>query len=193
MEYCTLSDLKWYLWVSGSTEDQPLQELITTLTSLVDIELWWNLWLQTIGRRISWMWTNRIIMEWKINTITNNSVKLYYSYASNEYTNISVMFIEWSIVHLERIVPKWNKNVFIEYTRWFETLPVDMKTFFLKYCKEMRNIQKNWENLLESKKVEGLAISYFSPSEIIEAKKENSLGDFASILKKYKNFNSIAY
>lgn len=193
MEYCTRDELKTYLWISWTSEDVSLSNLITALTWLLDLELGWNLEEKNYSRRISWMGTPRLIMEGPINAISWNEVKLYYSYASNEFTTIKVAFIEGPVVHLERCIPKGVKNVAIEYTRGYSEIPWDMKSFFLKYCKEMRGIDKNWDNNISSKKVEGLQVSYFSPSEIIAAKKENPLKDFASILKKYKNFNCISY
>ena len=193
MEYCTLTELKKKLSIdlADTSQDIDLTDLIKTLTSLIDLEIWWNLWNKTITRRISWMWTSRLILEGVVNSV--ESVKHFINASSGESQDIVVLFVDGSIVHLDRMIPKWNKNAEIVYKRWFDSVPIDMKTFFLKYCSEMYIIQRNWEDNIKTKKIEWLSITYLSPSEIIEGKKSDTLSDFWSILKKYKNFNSIHY
>jgi hypothetical protein len=137
------------------------------------------------------MGTERLIMEGSINEV--NFIRQYHSYASNDYTSINSLFIDGSIIHTDRKVQKGNRNVLISYERGYSSVPDDIKQFFLRYCKEMKDIQIDPTKVVSSKKVEGLAVNYFSPGEIISAKRENSLMDYATILKKYKNFTSISY
>jgi len=193
MEYCSLVDLKKVLSIpeTDTSQDVRLTDLITTLTSLVDLELWWNLWEKEITRRVSGMWSNRLLLEGSINWVLE--VKQFTNISSWEFNNVWIDFFEWAIVYLDKVIPKWNKNVEIIYKRGFTSVPVDVKTFFLKYCTEMNSIQLNWEDTVKNKKIEWLSITYFSPSELLDGKKMNSLSDFSSILKKYKIFNSIHY
>lgn len=185
MEYCTLDELKTYLWITDISQNNNLSSLIKTLTSIIDIEIWWNLWIQTIERRVSGNGSNRIILEWWINTV--NFVYLYNSYIWDDYTQINVNFIDWHIIYVDRNLQKWNKNIKISYTRWYASVPDDLKRFFLYYCKEIIDIE-NGKNLVSNKKIEWLSVSYFSPGELNEVTKDKKFMDLSAILKKYKNF-----
>ncbi|NDK09758.1 hypothetical protein GW846_03185 [Candidatus Gracilibacteria bacterium] len=193
MEYCSLVDLKKVLSIpeTDTSQDVRLTDLITTLTSLVDLELGWNLGEKEITRRVSGMGSNRLLLEGPINGVLE--VKQFTNISSGEFNNVGIDFFEGAIVYLDKVIPKGNKNVEIIYKRGFTSVPVDVKTFFLKYCTEMNSIQLNGEDTVKNKKIEGLSITYFSPSELLDGKKMNSLSDFSSILKKYKIFNSIHY
>jgi hypothetical protein len=66
----------------------------------------------------------------------------------------------------------------------------------LRYCKEMYNLQEKVDAwAVKTKKIDGLSLTYFSPSEVIQKNLtwSGNLTNFSGILKKYKVFNSITY
>lgn len=179
MEYTTLSALKWFLGITGASEDASLAELITEATALVDIELGDNLAQVTKTRRIDGSGEPRIIMENTVNSVTSviNAVT-WYEYSSD--------FIEGKSVYFAESIPKWRKNIAITYSKGYATVPRDMERYFLHYCRELYTMASSSE--LEQVKTQslggGLSLTYFSPSELM-----GRMVWLDSVIAKYKNFN----
>jgi hypothetical protein len=83
----------------------------------------------------------------------------------------------------------------ITYTKGYQIIPEDIQIFFHYYCVKLLSLdsymQWNRNGEVVSKKINGLSISYKTPSEIIESLTtqwgvfEQS---FKNILDTYKNF-----
>lgn len=180
MFYTDTDALKSFLNITDMSQDDYLETLIEQATALVDIELGDNLGKKTFTRRVDGNGTDRIIMENSINSVT--SVKI----AREDYP-IEVEFIEGSTIHLMDAAPRGTKNIEVVYEKGYDTVPPDFSRFFLEYCRELYNMQKEASTqVVKSKKLGDLSLTFFAPSELTD---EKFLADLSIVIRKYKNFN----
>lgn len=189
MEYTTLADLKSALPNTGLTDPQ-LTALITRASLLLDAELWDNIGEQTLTKRIDWYGKAKVVMENNVNEV----VTIEYKNGSGR-SELTVDWIEWPVIYLEEIAPVGEKNIKVEYKKWYTVLPKDIQSFFHMYVGQMLIMEKwvngstQWE--LKSKSINGLHVSYRTPLEIAESMMWDNWAfaeTYKKIVAKYKNF-----
>jgi hypothetical protein len=84
------------------------------------------------------MGTDRVIMEYPVNSVEYGRI----IQNKTTYRELTLDFIEGSMIYFDEIIPKGTKNFEVKYERGFESVPADIKAFFLRYCKEMYNLQE---------------------------------------------------
>lgn len=187
MQYTTLERLKEFLGIEDTSQDAVLSKLIARWSDMLTTELWDDLSLKTQTRRYDSFGTNRIVLEHVVNSIW----KVEYT-KNNWYsrTEVPLDFIDWYIVYLKNKIPKWNKNVRVTFTKWYDTVPQDIEAFFLKYVSKMRyEAQPNSDNKeIKTKKLDWLSITYFWPNEL-SSRDWWFAQDYEAIKMKYKVFS----
>lgn len=185
MEYTTLPKLKTYLGVTDTSRDTELTALITTATALVDMELGYNLELDAnVVIRVNGMGKNRVVLPQKVNSISLVQVK---TTGTSTWRDIAVDFIDGLIVYLIEDVPNGAKNVALTCSRGYVETPLDFEMGFISYCSLLLQKQaQDTEGQIQNKKLDGLSISYFGPSEF--AGNDDIVG-FKKLLKHYKSFS----
>lgn len=183
MNYTTLSNLKEHLGITDNGQNEKLTWLIEIATELIDTELGENLETRTKTRRIDGSGTCRIIMENTVNSII-------YVKDFRTWSPYTLDFIDWATVYLTSSVERGQKNIEISYTMWYATVPEDFERYFIEYCKELLNEEeKQWDTeVVKTKKLGDLSITYFSPSELANNGSLLSSPLFQNVLRKYKNF-----
>lgn len=190
MEYTTLSAFKIYFPNSGMT-DPEISAFITRATSLLDAELGDNIWQVTRTKRMDGYGKPKLIMENRVTAVTSVRYK-----SRSAWFSVDVDYLDGVMVYLEKSLPIWDNNVEITYTKGYATLPSDIQDFFHLYCGRLLNLDgfvwgtKPWE--IKTKKINGLSVTYKTPSEIADAQ-TSKWGIFATtfskVLDKYKNFS----
>lgn len=190
LEYTTVSRLRNYLPNTMLT-DQQLSSLIIRASRLLDSELGDNIGQQTLTKRIDGYGKSKIILENTIQAV--DSIEYYQQWS---WRAVDVDHIQWSIIYTKQLLPSWDANIRITYTKWYATVPSDLEAFFHSYCVQLLSLDSymQWDQHGEivSKKINGLSISYRTPSEIIDGLTtqwgifEQS---FKNILDTYKNFS----
>ena len=189
LKYTTLDALKGYIQDTSLTDDQ-LNQLITRASRLLDSELWDNIWLQTLTKRMDGYGKAKLVMENRI--VSVDSVK--YCIKKSRYS-VDVSHINGVIVYLEESIPTGEENVEITYTKGYETVPNDLQIFFNMYSMKLLSLDSymlwNSDGEVINKKIQGLSITYKTPSELID-QAMTSWGifeeSFKKILYRYKNF-----
>lgn len=189
MEYTTLDDLKAFLKIdtNDTTQDEYLEQVITSASRVLATELWDDLSLGTHTRRYDSYGTGKIVMEQTV-----NSVSLVEQTPDAWYTRlpVSVDFVDGYIVYLRETVPAWYKRMRVTYSKWYATVPADLEQFFLKYVSKIITDQlaNSDSKEIKTKKLDGLSITYFWPDEL--ASRDRSLWvDYDAIKNKYKVFS----
>lgn len=190
MEYTTLSDFKAY-FPNTTLSDGQISAFIMRASKLLDAELWDNIGEQTITKRMDGYGKAKLIMENRITSVW------YVKYKSRDaWFDVDLDFIDGAILHLEAEIPSWDKNVEIQYTKWYTELPTDIQDFFHLYCARLMQldgyVSGSQPGEVKSKRINWLGITYKTPSEIADA--ETSKGGifgitFVNILDKYKIFS----
>lgn len=189
LKYTTLDALKAYMPTTTLTDDQ-LNELITRASKLLDSELGDNIWLQTITKRMDGYGKPKLVMENRV--ISVDSVKYY---VRKTRYSIDVDHINGVVVYLEEPLPIGEQNIEITYTKGYESVPDDLQIFFLMYSMKLLSLDSymlwNSNGEVVNKRIQGLSITYKTPSELIDHE-TTSWGifeeSFKNILDTYKNF-----
>lgn len=187
MQYTTLETLKNHLWIITTDEDATLTTLITKWSDMLSTELWDDLWTKTITSRYDGTWSNRIVLETVINSISLIQHTTDQGYSR---TGIDLDFIDWYVVYTKQMLPKGTKNIKIIYSKWYEVVPSDLESFFLKYVSRMRQeqITNSKDKEIKMKKLDWLSITYFWPNEL-STRDEQFAVDYEAIKGKYKVFS----
>lgn len=190
MEYTTLDDFKLF-FPSTTLTDAQINALIARWSRLLDVELGDNIGEQTITKRMDGYGKAKLVMENKI-----NSVSLVRYAIRKTWREVDVDYIDGVMVYLDEELPKGDNNVEITYTKWYTDLPADIQDFFHLYCQRLLNYESNiaggGNGEVKTKKINGLSITYKTPSEIADSASKSGGGfstAFAQILNKYKNFS----
>lgn len=189
LEYSTVDNLKTYLpntWLS----DEQLGVLITRASRLLDAELWDNIGQKTITKRMDGYGKAKLVMENRV--VAVDSIK--YCIRKIWYP-VTVDHINGVVIYLEEPLPIGEQNIEITYTKWYSSVPDDVQIFFHMYSTKLLSLDSYmaWDSNGEviNKKINGLSISYKTPSELID-QATTSWGifeeSFKNILNKYKNF-----
>lgn len=189
LKYTTLDALKAYIGNTSLTDDQ-LNTLITRASKLLDTELGDNIWLQTITKRMDGYWKPKLVMENRVVSVASVS----YCVRQSWFT-VTVSHINGVIVYLEEELPVGEQNVQITYTKGYETVPEDVQIFFHMYSMKLLSLDSymlwNSNGEVVNKRIQGLSITYKTPSELID-QATTSWGifeeSFKNILDIYKNF-----
>lgn len=190
MEYTTLSDFKTYFPNSGMTDEQ-ISAFITRASKLLDAELGDNIWEQTITKRMDGYGKPKLILENRVTAVSLVRYKI-----RSYWTEVDVDYFDGAIVYLEQELPAGDNNVEITYTKGYTTLPTDIQDFFHLYCARLMQLDGfvAWAQPgeIKSKRINGLGITYKTPSEIADAQTSKDgifATTFSNILDKYKNFS----
>jgi len=185
MLYTDIETLKTHLGIECSYDDENLKALIETATELIDTDLWENIWIRTKTRRIDGTGNIRIIMENRVNTVISvKDTRTGYAY--------TVDFIDWYMIYLTTELERGMKNIEVSYTMGYNTVPKDFERYFLEYCKELyqRDKIKNDTDVVKTKKLGDLSVTFFSPSELVKyGSSVLDSPDMEKIMNKYKNFS----
>lgn len=189
LQYTTLDALKAYIGTTWLTDDQ-LNTLITRASKLLDSELGDNIGLQTITKRMDGYGKPKLVMENRV--VAVDSVQ--YCVRKTRYP-IDVNHINGVVVYLEEPLPIGEQNVEITYTKGYESVPEDLQIFFLMYSMKLLSLDSymlwNSNGEVVNKRIQGLSITYKTPSELIDHE-TTSWGifeeSFKNILDTYKNF-----
>lgn len=189
LKYTTLDALKAYIGNTSLTDDQ-LNTLITRASKLLDSELGDNIWLQTITKRMDGYGKPKLVMENRVVSVTSVSYCIRQSWFP-----VSVSHINGVVVYLEEVLPVGEQNIQITYTKGYETVPEDLQIFFHMYSMKLLSLDSymlwNSNGEVVNKSIQGLSITYKTPSELID-QATTSWGifeaSFKNILDTYKNF-----
>lgn len=187
MQYTTLENLKDYLWITCDDQDADLQSLIRRWSDMLSTELWDDLWLKTVTRRYDGYWSNRVVLESIINTVSLVEYTTNNWYSRNP---VEVDFVEWYVIYTRSSLPKGFKNVRVTYQKWYAKVPGDIETFFLKYVSFMKSEKEvnSKSKEIKTKKFEDLSITYFWPNEL-SSRNSQFAQDYEAIKNKYKVFS----
>jgi len=176
MYYTTLSKLKKFLKIEENNSDEELENIIRNATSLLDNEFWWNLGLREYSFEREMKFSRRII--------TFRPIKKLISVTFEGQEQEIDYYQSYKIVLKNSLRINMGK-LQVKFISWYEETPPDLEEFFLHYCKQIFNA-RNDKNIVKSKKMWELNVSYFSPQE---SENYMLLTKWKSLLKKYKNFN----
>lgn len=196
LKYTTLATLKTFLGITGTDQDAALQELIDTGTDLLDLDLGENLGQVTKTRRVDGTGTNRIFLEREPSAVSSMSSTTDGGYSWSGI-DLEADPIEGYAVFAATIIPKGTRNIKVTYTVGYSSVPADLEEFFLNYVRTLKTTReaiaagKDPFQKVKSKKIEGLQVTYFSPSEL-----SDGLGQsdpfaplYQNIVNKYRVFN----
>lgn len=130
----TLDDLKIYLWITGTGEDDKLQFIVDWVNQEVENMLWFdpvaqnytNILIDGNGQK------SIILRERPLNSITSFYIKNWETWDAIT-TGYYIQKNIWCI-DLDFTLVRWFKNYKITYNAWRETLPADINLASLQYA-----------------------------------------------------------
>lgn len=188
MEYTTLATLKQYLGISNNTYDVILADLIKRGSDMLSTELWDDIGKKTVTRRHDSYGSNRVILEYAPNEVIN------VEHTNNNWYNrtpVEIDYVDWYTIYLKKSYCKGSKVFKVTYTKWYDTVPQDIETFFLKYVSILwssYNLNKKQAKEVKSKKIDILTVTYFWPNELA-SRDGNAYADYELIKNKYRVFS----
>lgn len=185
MLYTSIENLKSYLGITDTSRDDELTALIETATEMVDIELGYNLGKEdAIVIRVNGMGTKRVVLPQKVNSVSKVEVK---DTGNSTWREIDQDFIDGIVLYLIEEVAKGVKNVAVTCSRGYDAVPADFERWFLSYCAILiQKQEQDTEWQIQNKKLDGLSITYFAPSEFDG---NQDIVGFQKLLKHYKSFS----
>lgn len=185
MDYTTVANLKSYLGITDTSRDAELTALIATAKSLVNIELGYDLTLNAaVVIRVNWMGKNRVVLPQKVNSVSKVEVR---DTGSNTWRELTVDFLDGIVLYLLEDIANGVQNVRITCSRGYAEVPADFERGFISYCAQLLQKQaQDTEGQIQNKKLDGLSITYFAPSEF---EGNADLVGFQKLLKHYKSFS----
>lgn len=192
--YTTVEKLSRFSWVIDIW-NQELLEIITNATNIIDSYIKRNLEKYNITEHLDWFWHKKIYLK----NIPNNILSIKSKCGNISY---NLDYFDWYIAYTKECLPKWKKNIIVEYEIWFTTVPAEIENICLDLClfllkqawKTSDNMENITWNLIKSKQLWDLSISYFSNNEKNNNnsfEKLNPAKNIEIILNKYKKFSWI--
>lgn len=199
LKYTSLATLKAFLWITGTDQDVELQALIDTGTDLLDLDLGENLGEATKTRRIDGTGTNRFVLERIPSDVDSVSITYDNGYSWSPVT-LAPDPIEDYTVYTASILPKGTRNVKVTYTVGYTSVPSDLEDFFLHYVQTLKTTReaiaagRDPFQKVKSKKIEGLQVTYFSPSELSDGLGQSDpfTPKYDAVVQKYRIFSFYA-
>lgn len=173
--YITLEELKEYLQITDTSQDQILMGFIQQISSTIDGYLWYSLKESSHD-------------EWYL--VRKSGVIRTKAMPITEVTSLSFSSVKRISKNAIYLVdsPLEDQEVQIKYKAGHATIPAEIKQLCLDGCKQLYKDFTSGELDIKSKKIDTLSITYFSPEEHTEGNDVRKLNTFTSILKKYKTF-----